>query len=67
MDIHYLYKRDSEESHDDFFKSDSHNICIANFRPMIDINYIHSLDNYLQVRCKNREHKQKIEEEKNYK
>ena len=41
LDIHYSYKRDSEESHDDFFKSVSHNICIANFRPMIIINYIH--------------------------
>ena len=36
MNIHYSYKRDSEESHDDFFKSVSHNICITNFRPMID-------------------------------
>ena len=40
-DIHYSYKRDSEESHDDFFKSVSHNICVANFRPMININYLH--------------------------
>ena len=53
MDIHYSYKRDSEESHDDFFKSVSHNICIANFRPMIDIYYIHKLDKYLDVHCKN--------------
>ena len=62
MDIHYSY-RDSEERHDDFFKSVSHNICNANFRPMIDI---YLLDNYLQVRCKHKEDRKKIEE-KNHK
>ena len=42
-------QRDSEESHDDFFKSVSHNICVANFRPMIYINYLHQLDNYSRL------------------
>ena len=37
MDINYLYKRDSEENRDDFFKSVSQNIYIANFRLMINI------------------------------
>ena len=37
MDIHNSYKRDSEETHDDFFKFVSHNISVANFRPIFTL------------------------------
>ena len=44
-----------------FFKSVSHNICVAKFRPMINISWIIT---YKLVCRKNKEDKKKIEEEK---
>ena len=71
MDINYSYKRNSEESRNDFYKYISQNIYIAIFRPMCNITYIYIYISVVQLptstldtyRRQNEEDKEEEEEE----